>query len=84
MAAIRVLRHKLQAELEENEDYRLLRGLEFVLAQEGLRGHRHAPDRTAVQPGVGPGQNGNTASASPDGVPHEDSSLDFSQIAKAS
>ena len=84
MAAVRALRNQLLAQLEQNEDFRLLRGLEFVLAQEANWAERHAPNGKTVQTGAPARQNEKTAPPSPSSVIREDDSLHFSQVSKAS
>jgi len=85
LASLRALRNQIVAKLEQSEDFRVLRGIDFVLAQEARLPQGHAlPQGQAVQPGARVVQDGLTASmATPpsaypnSGVSAEEPSLTF-------
>ena len=59
LASLRALRNQILAQLEHNEDFRVLRGVEFVLAKETRlpQGHEFPQGQTA-QPGARAVQDG--------------------------
>ncbi len=63
LASLRALRNQILAKLEQSEDFRVLRGVEFVLAQETRlpQGHQFPHGQTA-QPGARAVQDGLAAS----------------------
>jgi hypothetical protein len=63
LAALRALRNQILAKLEQSEDFRVLRGIEFVLAKETRlpQGHQFPQGQTA-QPGARAVQDGLAAS----------------------
>ena len=54
LASLRALRNQILAKLEQNEDFRVLRGVEFVLAKETRlpQGGHEFPQGQTVQPGA--------------------------------
>ncbi len=63
LASLRALRNQILAKLEQSEDFRVLRGVEFVLAQETRlpQGHQFPHSQTG-QPGARAVQDGLEAS----------------------
>ncbi len=63
LACLRALRNQILAKLEQNEDFRVLRGVEFVLAKETRlpQGYEFPQGQTA-QPGARAVQDGLAAS----------------------
>jgi hypothetical protein len=70
--SVRALRNQILAKLEENEDFRVLRGLEIVLMRETRppQGRQFPQGHQAVQPGARAVQDGLAASISTPPYPY--------------
>ena len=75
LASVRALRDQILAKLEQNEDFRVLRGLEFVLAKESRlpQANGFTPAQT-VQPGARTVQDGLAAAIASNGLAAEEQS----------